>query len=113
MPAWIIPALKAILPHIGTIVAVAAPAFTKKPTATSPDPMRTLQQQITELQAAASTSDAQIKALAEQLRTAITTLEAGAETIEQRQRSQMRIAVAAVGIGVCAVGIALFALLPG
>src|SRR3569832_466014 len=30
MAAWLIPALKAVLPHVGTIVSAAAPAFKKK-----------------------------------------------------------------------------------
>ena len=30
MAAWLIPALKAIIPHVGTVIAAAAPVFTKK-----------------------------------------------------------------------------------
>ena len=30
MPAWLLPALKAVLPHIGTIISAAAPVFTRK-----------------------------------------------------------------------------------
>ena len=33
MPAWLIPALKAALPHVASIVAAASPAFTRKNTA--------------------------------------------------------------------------------
>ena len=54
MPAWLIPALKAALPHVASIVAAASPAFTRKNTADQ----NVLQQQITELQSAATTNDA-------------------------------------------------------
>jgi len=30
MAGWLIPALKAVLPHVGDIVAAAKPVFTKK-----------------------------------------------------------------------------------
>ena len=51
MPAWLLPAVKMILPHVGTIVAAAKPVFTKRRADTS-DPA-VVQQQIAELQAAA------------------------------------------------------------
>ncbi len=48
MPAWLIPALKAALPHIATIISAAAPVFTRK--ADAANQALLLQQQITELQ---------------------------------------------------------------
>jgi len=30
MAAWLLPALKAVLPHVGTLINVAAPVFTHK-----------------------------------------------------------------------------------
>ena len=56
MAAWLIPALKAVLPHVGTIVSAATPVFTKKTDATVANQTLLLQQQVTELQAAASAS---------------------------------------------------------
>jgi len=39
MAAWFIPALKAILPHVGTIVGAAAPVFTRKTAEKETDPL--------------------------------------------------------------------------
>ncbi|MEJ2176043.1 MAG: hypothetical protein P8Y76_14375, partial [bacterium] len=66
MAAWLIPALKAVLPHVGTIVSAATPVFTKKTEATASNQALLLQQQITELQAAASQNAAHVRELAEQ-----------------------------------------------
>ncbi len=51
MPAWLIPALKAVLPHVGSIVSAAAPVFTKKSVHAAPD-QTTLQQHLFGLAAA-------------------------------------------------------------
>ena len=67
MAAWLIPALKLVLPHVGTIFEAAAPVFTKKKPEEAPNQNALLQQQITELQAAASQNAAHIKDLAAQL----------------------------------------------
>ena len=53
MPSWLIPVLKSVLPYVGTIVSAAAPVFTKK-NADAANQAMLQQQQITELQAAAS-----------------------------------------------------------
>ena len=71
MPAWLIPALKAVLPHIGTIISAAAPVFTRKNADAVANQTLLLQQQITELQSAASQSAAHIKELAEQLQSTV------------------------------------------
>ena len=71
MAAWLIPALKAVLPHIGTIVAAAGPVFTKK--------SGEVQQQITELQSAVSQNAHDIKELAAQLETTVSVIEQGAK----------------------------------
>ena len=71
MAAWLIPALKAVLPHIGTILSAAGPVFTKK----SGD----VQQQVTELQAAVSQNAQNIKELAAQLETTVSAIEQSAK----------------------------------
>jgi hypothetical protein len=71
MAAWLIPALKAVLPHIGTIISAAGPVFTKK----SGD----VQQQVTELQAAVSQNAQNIKELAAQLETTVSAIEQSAK----------------------------------
>jgi hypothetical protein len=95
MAAWLIPALKAVLPHVGTIVSAAAPVFTKKGA--------DVQQQITELQAAASQNAANIKELAEQLRTTVAALEQAASTAEANLRRALRLAKVATAISVVAL----------
>ena len=71
MAAWFIPALKAVLPHIGTIISAAGPVFTKK--------SGEVQHQITELQSAVSQNAQNIKELAAQLETTVSAIEQGAK----------------------------------
>ncbi|HWA36366.1 MAG TPA: hypothetical protein VG873_00745 [Burkholderiales bacterium] len=68
--SWWLPALKAVLPHVGTILDAAKPVFTKKkpdaPVAPAgQDPLT--QQQVAELQAAVSQNAANIRELAAQV----------------------------------------------
>lgn len=64
--SWWLPALKAVLPHVGTILDAAKPVFTKKPPAAAApagqDPLT--QEQIAELQAAVSQNAANVRELA-------------------------------------------------
>lgn len=85
MAVWLIPALKAILPHIGTILSVAVPVFTKK-NADADANQALLQQQITELQSAASQNALHIKELAAQLQRTVAALEQAASVAEARLR---------------------------
>lgn len=114
MASWIIPALKAVLPHVGTIISAARPIFTKskpgaEPVGLSPD--APVQQQIAELQAAAAQNDANIRALAEQLQQAVNALEDAALEAESRAQRMMRICMASLGISLVAAGVSLIALL--
>lgn len=110
MPAWLIPALKAVIPHLGTIVSAAAPAFTRKTAESAATHATLLQQQVTELQAAASANDAHIKALAAQIKTAVEALEAGVALAERRYLRMQVYAIAAMVLSVAALGAALFVL---
>jgi hypothetical protein len=108
MPTWLWPAVKLILPHVGNIVAAAKPAFTRK----AGDPAEqagVVQQQIAELQAAASQNAAHIKELAEQLRLTVAALEQGAVDTEKRMRRASTISMSALVIAVLAAGLALYA----
>jgi hypothetical protein len=108
MPAWLWPAVKLILPHVGNIVAAAKPAFTRK----AGDPAEeagVIQQQIAELQAAASQNATHIKELAEQLRLTVAALEQGAVETEKRMRRTATIATSALVIAIAAAGLALYA----
>ena len=110
MPAWLIPAVKAVLPYVGSIVSAAAPVFTKK-SADALANQATLQQQITELQAAASANDDHIKGLAEQIRNTVEALEKGAALAEARHQRLRTLCVVAAVVSVAAFCVALLALI--
>jgi hypothetical protein len=98
MPAWLIPALKAALPHIGTIISAAAPVFTRK----NADAVA-----ITELQSAASQNAANIKELAAELQGTVAALEEAASIAEAKLRRALLICVASAVVSAISVGIAL------
>jgi uncharacterized protein YlxW (UPF0749 family) len=110
MAAWLIPALKLVLPHVGTIFSAAAPVFTKKKPEEAVSQTALLQQQVTELQAAASQNAAHIKDLAAQLQRTVTALEEAAELAEAKLRRAVMFSVIATVASVAAIGIALFAM---
>ena len=110
MPAWVISALKAVLPHVGTIVSAAAPAFTRK-SADAANQTMLLQQQITELQAAASRNDEHIKELASQIRITVEALEQAASLADQRHQRVLALSVAAAVLSAAALCVVLFMLL--
>lgn len=98
MATWLIPALKAVLPHIGTIISATSPVFTKKKADAAPNQAALLQQQITELQAAASQNTAHIKELASQLQSTVAALEQAAAAAETKlHRALMLCLAAAIG----------------
>ena len=106
MPSWLWPAVKLILPHVGNIVAAAKPAFTRKFGDPEEQP-GVVQQQIAELQSAASQNAAHVKELAEQLRLTVAALEQAAVETEKRLRRAYTLAATAlaVAIGACALGL--------
>lgn len=108
MAPWIIPALKAILPHVKTIYDTAAPVFTKKKVGAVPDPTM-LQQQIAELQSAAANNTANIKELAAQLQSTVAALQEAATLAETRLRRVTIIAAVAGAFSISALFIALVA----
>lgn len=110
MPAWLWPAVKLILPHVGNIVAAAKPAFTRK-AADPAEEGEVVQQQIAELQAAASQQAALIKELAEQLRVTVAALEQGAADAEKRLRRAYTIAAASGVLALAALAVAVYAVL--
>ena len=98
MPAWLIPALKAVLPHIGTIISAAAPVFTRK----NADAVA-----ITELQSAASQNAANVKELAEQLQNTVAALEQATSIAEAKLRRAFLLSVASAVLSAISIGIAL------
>jgi hypothetical protein len=98
MPAWLIPALKAALPHIGTIISAATPVFTRK--ADAANQALLLQQQITELQSAASQNAEHIKELAAELQSTVAIADA-------KLRRALLFCVTSAILSAIAIGIAL------
>lgn len=111
MPAWLIPVLKSVLPYVGTIVSAAAPVFTRKSADTAANQTKLHQQQITELQAAASENDAHIKALAMQMQNTVEALENGAALAEARHQRIMALCILAIVISVISLGAVLYIVL--
>lgn len=108
MPAWLIPALKSVLPHVGTIISAAAPVFTQKNADAAANQAMLLQQQITELQLAASENDAHIKALATQLQNALTVFEQGMSLTAKRQQRLFMLCIVTLLISITAISAVLY-----
>jgi len=89
---------KLLLGNLDTIIDVVKPAFTRKKVDALPSQTDLLNQQIAELQAAASNNAEQIKQLAAQVKELVAALaQAGAEAAAQRAAAR-RWAFTAVGI---------------
>jgi hypothetical protein len=105
MAGWLIPALKAVLPHVGDILAAAKPVFTKRrpeaPAAVAES------QQIAELQAAASQNAEHIRELAAQLQSTVAALEKAAEIADSRLRRAVLFCAVAVALSLFALGLAV------
>jgi len=108
MAAWLIPALKAVLPHVGTIIAAATPVFTKKKADAAANHTLLLQQQVTELQAAAAQNATHIKELAAQLQSTVAALEEAASIAEARLRRVLAFCIVAMLLSAMALSVALF-----
>lgn len=107
MYAWLLPAIKAVLPHVGTIVAAALPVFKSRriDEREAPPEDVVLQQQIIELQEVASQNATHIKELAEQLAQMVVTLERAAIENERRYRRMAVLSCVAVACSVIAIGL--------
>jgi hypothetical protein len=111
MAAWLIPAVKAILPFVTPIVSSALPVFTtRKSDEAAAAQNSILQQQITELQSAASQNALHVKKLAEQLQKTVAALEQGAAAAESRFRRMAVLCGAAIALSLLAMGVSLFVL---
>jgi len=110
MTSWLIPALKAVIPHVGDIISAAKPAFTKrKPEAAANQDLT--QQQIAELQAAVSQQSGHIKELAAQLENTLTALEKAAQLAEERLRRVLIFTAVSAALAVAALGVAFIAVM--
>ena len=105
---WLIPAVKAILPYVSSIVTAAIPVFTtRKSDEAAAAQAQLLQQQIAELQSAASKNAVHIKELAEQLQKTITALEQGASLAESRFRRTAVLCIGAIIVSCIALGVSV------
>jgi multidrug resistance efflux pump len=111
MPAWLIPALKAVLPHVGSIISAAKPVFTKKSVDTAGNQPALLQRQISELQSAVTQNAGNIKELAAQLQSTVAALEQAALAAEANLKRTRLLCVAAVVFSAIALCIAVFIML--
>lgn len=107
MPAWFLPALKAVLPHVGTIIAMAKPVFTKK-SAEAANQAQLLQQQIGELQTAVAQNADNIKALAEQLQGTVSALHQAAAIAEARLQRAFLLCIGATALSAATFAVALY-----
>ena len=110
MAGWLIPTLKAILPHVSDVVSAVRPVFTRKKVATAAAGTDLLQQQIAELQAAASQNADHVKELAAQLQSTVAALERAAAIAEARLRRAVVMCAVAMAISVVSLFVALAAL---
>jgi hypothetical protein len=114
MAGWWLPALKAVLPHVGTIVDMAKPVFTRKPAEAAANPTEVLQQQIAELQSAASQNSANIRELAAQLQSTVSAIEQAAQATEANLRRSVTFSIAALVVAtlaLCASAVLVFVIL--
>lgn len=108
MAGWLIPALKAVLPHVGTIISAATPVFTRKSQDAAANQTALLQQQVGELQSAVSQNAANIRELAAQLQSTVAAIEAAAAAADSGLRRMRLLCGAALAASIVALGAALF-----
>lgn len=108
MAGWLGPALKAVLPHLGTVVSAVAPAFTRKREEAAANQMQLLQEQIAELQTAATQNVEYIKEVATQLQSTVTGLEQLAAIAEAKNHWSLRLSIAALLFSSIGISLALF-----
>ena len=109
MAAWLVPALKAIGPHIGTIISTAAPVFTRMGADKEANEVPLLQQQISELQTEVSRNAENTKELAAQLQVTVKALEQAALVAQLKFQNAFVFSLVAAVLSIIAVSVTLFA----
>ncbi len=94
---------KLVLDNLDSIVGVVRPAFTRKKVEALPSQTDLLNQQIAELQAAASGNAEQIKQLAAQLKEVVAALEEAASNAESERQKLARRRLVAMAISVVSI----------
>ncbi len=108
---WLLPALELIGPHLGTIIKAATPTFTRKEAEKELTAEALLQQQVAELQLAASKNAANITELAAQLQNTVSALGQAAELADKRLRRAFLVGALACALSAIALALALFSVL--
>lgn len=101
--SWWLPALKAVLPHVGSILDVAKPVFTRKTAEGPTESVQLLQQQVAELQAAVSQNAANVRELAAQLQGTVAAIEKAAVAADENLRRSLVFSIAALAIATLAL----------
>ena len=94
---------KLVLANLETIIGVVKPAFTRKKVEALPGQTDLLNQQISELQAAASSNAEQIRQLAAQLKEVVAALEQAARTAESEREKARRLSLVAMAISAISI----------
>lgn len=110
MSAWL-SVTKAVLPYVSDIISVAVPVFTRRKGNTEESRIQILQQQVTELQSASLQNIGDIKALAEQLKTALPLLEKEVQVVDAKLKRASILCGLAFGVAVLALVLGCVALL--
>jgi uncharacterized membrane protein len=111
MAAWFVPAVKAILPYVSSIVGAALPVFTtRKSDEAAAAQAQLLQKQVAELQSAASRNAVHIKELAGQLEKTVAALEQGASVAESRFGRIIALCIGAIVLAFIALVVSMIAL---
>ena len=91
---------KLVLDNLDAIIGVVKPAFTRKKVEALPSQTDLLNQQILELQAAASGNAEQIRQLATQLKEVVAALEQAVGSAETKRKKLQRLCLVAMAISV-------------
>jgi methyl-accepting chemotaxis protein len=94
---------KLVLGNLDTIIGVVKPAFTRKKVDALPTQTDLLNQQISELQAAASGNAEQIKQLAEQVKEMVAALEQSAINAQAEREKLRRLCLVAMAISLVSI----------
>ena len=106
MAKWLLPALRAVLPHVGDILSAGKPAFTRRRPETAANQPDLVQHQIAELQAAAAQQSEHVKELAAQLESTVSALQQAAEIADARLKRVLLFTALAMAFSVSALAVA-------
>ncbi len=102
---------KLVLSNLDTVIGVVKPVFTRRKADTpAASPSELLNQQIAELQAAASGNAEQIREIAAQMKQVVTALDQAALSMAAERRRNQKLAIAALAVALAALVVSVAAL---